>query len=207
MYTVRFEGASEAEKNAINRWVPDRLNEVVRIALGIGDSLISRWFGNAAIRGANRAEFHAKRTKMHDYLLNQCQVLSFVKKPVGAKVDEALVEEGDFAQVIRSCFKGDPSGFVPSGIRVYLLGGGVIGQGKEERFNTVAHELSHRIIGTTDRPDPAGRTVYGKKNALRLAKISTPFALNCAENWGYFYQEVMERDSNSVKYFFKKMFS
>jgi hypothetical protein len=51
MYGIRFEGASAAEKRAIEKWVPTVLNNTVTTAMGIGESLISRWFGDAAIKG------------------------------------------------------------------------------------------------------------------------------------------------------------
>ena len=193
MYRIRYEGGVfSAERGAIEAWVPARLNAVVRAGLSVGNALIRRWFGVRAVPGgAVYDDFDAKRRKMNDYLNSQCQVLSFVKKPYGKRVDGAVVEQGDLAQVMRSCFRTDPSGFVPSGIRIYLLGRGLIQQSENERFNTIAHEISHRVIGTTDAP--RGTAVYGRNNALALANLYSADAVRCAENWGYFYQEVMER--------------
>ena len=184
MYRIRYEGGiSSNEKQAIEDWVPATLNKTMRESMSVGDGLISRWFGNAAI---GSKAFNDKREKMKDYVLNRCQVMTFVKKLYGKKVDAAEVEEGDFAQVIRSCFGNDPTGFVPSGVRIYVLGTGMIDQDSHERFNTITHELTHRVIGTTD-------WVYGKKSSLKLAQKNSAKALDCAENWGYFYQELMER--------------
>lgn len=193
VYRIRYEGGvSSGEQQAIEQWVPKKLNEVIKAGLNVGNALITRWFGvDAKPGGSKHADFDAKRKKMDDYVNRQCQVITFVKKPYGAKVDKAEVEDGDLAQVIRSCFKEDPSGFVPSGVRVYLLGTGLIDQDENERFNTISHELSHRVIGTTDAP--AGKLVYGKNSALRLAQKPSSPAVNCAENWGYFYQEILER--------------
>ena len=193
MYRIRYEGGVfSAERTAIEAWVPAKLNEVARAGLNVGNALIRRWFGADAVPGGTcYAAFDTKRKKMSEYLNQQCQVLSFVKKPYGKKVDSAVVEQGDLAQVMRSCFRTDPSGFVPSGIRIYLLGRGLIKQGENERFNTIAHEISHRVIGTTDRC--FGMMIYGRTKALALASVDSATAITCAENWGYFYQEVMER--------------
>lgn len=182
MYTIRYEGGiGDAEKAAITEWVPTQLGKVVAQGVGVGDHLLTRWFGTS---GSTKASTE-KRVKMNDYINRQCQVITFVKKLKGAKVDSALVEDGDLAQVIRSCFSTDPSGFVPSGIRIYLLTGGFVNQDRNERFNTITHEISHRVLGTVDY-------VYGDKKALRLARNEPEKALNCAENWGYFYQELMQ---------------
>lgn len=192
MYQIRYEGGvSSGEQQAIEAWVPKKVNEVLKAALTVGDALTIRWFGADAARGGTKfADFDAKRKKMDEYVNRKCTVISFVKKPYGAKVDSAVVEMGDFAQVMRNCFKGDPSGFVPSGVRLYLLGSGLINQSENERFNTITHELSHRVIGTTDWID--GKSIYGKNSAVNLAKKPDSKALECAENWGYFYMELME---------------
>ncbi|HXT79206.1 MAG TPA: M35 family metallo-endopeptidase [Acetobacteraceae bacterium] len=193
MYRIRYEGGvNSAEQQAIEQWVPKMLDTVVKAALSVGDGVITRWFGDdARPSGAAYGDFDGKRKKMSDYVLNRCQVITFVKKVYGKKVDGAEVEQGDFAQVIRSCFGADPSGFTPSGVRIYVLGSGLINQDAHERFNTITHELSHRVIGTTDAP--GGKMVYGKRKALSLATKSSAEAVICAENWGYFYQEVLER--------------
>jgi hypothetical protein len=187
MYRIRFEGGlSTDEQAAINAIVPDRLNRAVAYGMNVGDALIIRWFGAAAASGGETsAAFQAARKKMDDYVNRKCRVLSFVKKPYNATVDSALVEQGDLAQVMRSCFHGQ-DGFVPSGLRIYVLGSGLINQDADEQFNTVAHEISHRVLGSVDY-------VYGMKKALKLATNDSATAINCAENWGYFYMEVMKR--------------
>jgi hypothetical protein len=193
VYRIRYEGGITAgEQQAIEEWVPKMLDTVVRAALSVGDGVITRWFGaTAGPGGGTYADFDGKRKKMSDYVLNRCQVISFVKKTYGKKVDTAEVVQGDLAQVMRSCFGTDPDSFTPSGVRIYVLGSGLINQDSHERFNTITHELSHRVIGTTDAP--LGSSVYGKQNALTLATSSSAGAVKCAENWGYFYQEVLER--------------
>ena len=187
MYRIRFEGGvSSDEQAAIAEWVPKTLDTVIGQGVGVGDHLLTRWFGASATgAGTNASDCLAKRQKMSDYVLRQCQVITFVKKLYGKKVDKAEVVEGDLAQVMRSCFGNDPDGFVPSGVRIYVLGNGLIEQDAHERFNTITHELSHRVIDTTD-------WVYGKQESLDLATTKPAKAADCAENWGYFYQELLE---------------
>jgi hypothetical protein len=86
-----------------------------------------------------------------------------------------------------SCFSGDANGFIPSGIRIYVLGTGMIDQTPDEMFNT---KISHRVLGTED-------FVYSDNRALKLAKSSSNRALGCAENWGYFYVEMLQRLATS----------
>lgn len=192
MYRVRFEGSiSQAEKDAIMRWVPGKVNEVISKGVTVGDALLARWFGNDAIpAGTGGKSCKEKREKLSDYMNNRCQVISFVKKIVGQTVDSAKVETHDLAQVMRSCFGHGKDDFVPSGVRVYVLGQGLINQTVNEQFNTIVHELSHRVVGTTDFI--GGRSIYGRSAALQLARENSAGAVDCAENWGYFYQELME---------------
>ena len=189
MYRLRYEGGVfSREQAAITAIVPARLNRVVRAADNVGNALIRRWFGSKACPGGSRhAEFDAKRKAMSAYLNNQCQVLTFVKKIYGVKVDNAVVEKGDYAQVMSACWpKASRTGvprFVPSGLRIYLLGTGFINLDEDERFNTIAHEITHRVLDTTDY-------WYGKNKSLAKAVLNSSRCLDCAENWGYFYQEL-----------------
>jgi len=191
MYRLRYEGGIfSREREAIEACVPARLNKVVKAGKNVGNALISRWFGSRACPGGTRYdEFDTKRKAMSAYLNNQCQVLTFVKKVYGQIVDSAEVEKGDYAQVMSKCFPkesaGGIPGFVPSGLRLYLLGTGFINLDEGERFNTLAHEISHRVLDTTDY-------WYGKAKSLAKAASNSSRCLRCAENWGYFYQEVDE---------------
>lgn len=190
MYSIKFEGGVMSnEQSALDDILPKKLNKVVKSAESVGNALIQRWFGSYALpEGRSHGAFDLRRKKMTKYLNEQCQHITFVKKTYGRKVDSAEVEVGDFAQVISSCFPHDGNGipeFAPSGLRVYILGTGFIEQDESERFNTVAHEISHRVLGTTDY-------WYGKRRSLRRAASNHADVIDCAENWGYFYQEVME---------------
>ncbi len=189
MYRLRYEGGVfSKERSAIEACVPERMNKVVKAAENVGNALIQRWFGSKACPGGTRyAAFNAKRKAMSAYLNNQCQVLTFVKAIYGHRVDSAVVEKGDYAQVMRSCFTKEGGeavpGFVPSGLRIYLLGTGFVDLDEQERFNTIAHEISHRVLDTTDY-------WYGKNKSLARAVSNSSKCVDCAENWGYFYQEV-----------------
>jgi hypothetical protein len=188
MYTVAFEGVSDPSQAAINAICP-RMNEIVhKAAKGMAASLRTKWFG----AGGNKPSFFKKLTAIDNYLNVRCVRLTFVHKATGQKVDCATVENHDFAQVIR--LPDEPAGgdrFVPSGARVFILPS-FAGQSASEKFNTVCHELSHRILDTTDWP--GGVCCYGRADAFALALgPNSALAVTCAENWGYFYMEVMEQ--------------
>jgi len=192
MYNIFFEGLSDDEKATIRSIVPRQLNEVIAAALSVGDGVISRWFGSSALPGGQRYnEFDLKRKTMNTYLTTKCTRLTYVKKRVGQYVDNCQVERGDLGQVIRSAFDDQDAGavpaFVPSGIRVYVLGDTLLtGVPPRRRFHTMAHEITHRVIQTVDH-------WYGEQNCLDKAVANSARCLRCAANWGWFYTEVMER--------------
>lgn len=60
-------------------------------------------------------------------------------------------------------------------------------------FVTIAHELSHLLLGTDDHPlnPPAAKPkCYGARICLALAESDDDRALTNAENWGYFIEEL-----------------
>jgi hypothetical protein len=189
MYAIGFEGVGGASQSAINAICP-QMNAVVKQAADrAGGELRTRWFGS---HNANNPSLFKKLLAMDRYLNQRCVRLTFVAKAVGQKVDCATVEDDDFAQMMR--LPTDPvtgERFVPSGARVYLLPS-FADQSASEKFNTVCHELSHRVLATTDFP--GGEEIYGRDDALGLAgRPGDDLAVTCAENWGYFYMELMEQ--------------
>lgn len=187
MYTIGFEGVSDASKQAIAAICPQMNTVVAKAADGAGGKLRTKWFG---LVGSKPAMFK-KLLAMDQYLNTRCVRLTFVQKALGQKVDCATVEAGDFAQVIRvPTDPGTGERFVPSGARVFILPN-FSGQSASEKFNTVCHELSHRVLATTDFP--GGVCCYGRNDALALAAgPKSNLAVTCAENWGYFFMELME---------------
>ena len=191
MYAVNFEGLSETEQATIKSIVPKQLNDVVTAGLTIGDRVIGRWFGSQAVSGGPRyAEFDLKRKTMATFLATRCTRLTYVKKRVGQYVDGCEVEDGDLGQVQNSVFDNPNAGavpeFVPSGIRVYVLGNTLLtGVTPRRRFHTMAHEITHRVIQTVDH-------WYGEQKCLDKAIQNDVRAVRCAANWGWFYTEVME---------------
>jgi len=176
MYNVRFENSTANIQAAVNQVVPV-MNTVVSYAAKaqFGSQLRAKWF-----KGASNSQDLIKKLKSMDTYLNKiCTVLTFVVKAVDHRVDGAQVESGDFAQVMNAPI-------VSSGTRIYILPS-FAGQDPKEKVNTVCHELSHRVLGTTDRP--AGSPVYGHDNALNLRG---DLSVNCAENFGYFYMDLAQ---------------
>ncbi len=177
MYQVKFENANSLVEAAVNGLLPD-LNNIVAngAAPKFSEDLRSRWFKDQA----NSQQVLDNLKKMDTYLNKTCQVLTFVVKDVDHRVDSAKVEKGDYAQVINT-------DYVSSGTRIFILPS-FASQVPEEKLNTVIHELSHRIFGTTDAP--GGTLVYGRDAALNLSGAN---AVICAENWGYFYMELGQK--------------
>ena len=151
------------------------MNGVVALAatMGRGAKLRNTWFKSEA----NSAGMKTRLKAMDDYLTKRCTLLTFVVKGVNHRVDEADVEQDDFAQVINT-------NYISSGTRIFILPSFPT-QAFDEQVNTVCHELSHRILQTTDWP--SGNQCYGRAEAMAL---SGPDAIICAENWGYFYMDL-----------------
>lgn len=174
MYQVTFENATSDIEASINQVVPI-MNTVVDYAAKwrFGSYLRARWFKNLS----DSLRMRQKLEQMNSYLNKRCTRLTFVVKPLNHRVDRALVEAGDLAQVIRT-------DYVSSGARIFILPS-FQQQPLDEKLNTVCHELSHRVLGTTDW---IGNTsIYGESAALAL---SGDDSIRCAENWGYFYMEL-----------------
>lgn len=59
----------------------------------------------------------------------------------------------------------------------------------QSKFEVIAHELTHLLLGTRDVPLLDGRTVaYGSQNAMTLAAQNAGRACNNAENWAIFIE-------------------
>ncbi len=188
MYTIGFEGASDTIKAAITEYCPI-LNKLAKDAAGGGGGkALETWFG---VEGKT-PQMLTKLKAFDSFLNTQCMRLTFVVKPLGATVDCAEVVQGDLAQVIRNLPGDDGKHFLPSGIRVFVLPG-FAGQSRPEAFNTLAHEVSHRVLNTTDNPLVNGvpKQTYGKRAAQSLAASNGAAAMTCAENWGYFFMDML----------------
>ncbi len=64
---------------------------------------------------------------------------------------------------------------------------------KDSAFQTIAHELSHLLMGTRDHPwnpPTAKPKCYGEQKCLALATADDVRALTNADNWGYFIEEL-----------------
>ncbi len=200
MFTLRFEGTSAQQQAAIEASAA-KMVAVAAFATTVGDARISRWFGDAALSGGARyADFDARRNKMSEYLGQQCTSLTFVNKVIGDVIDKAKCEHGDIAQVIGGAFKTksvagqraqltEPDGFVPSGLRIFVHPGFMTRSSGAARpfdnqFNTLMHEISHRVIATTDH-------WYGEGSSLDAAQRNNALVVDCAENWGFFYADLL----------------
>ncbi len=59
----------------------------------------------------------------------------------------------------------------------------------QDQFQTIAHELSHAVLGTKDENNSDGRTAYGGDRARQLVQEDKAKAKTNAENWGFFIEE------------------
>jgi hypothetical protein len=188
MYAIGFEDATDDIKAAITEYCPI-LNKLAKDAAnGGGGKALETWFGSEG----KTPQMRAKLIEFDRFLNEQCMRLTFVVKPLGATVDCAEVVSGDMAQVIRNLPGDDGKHFLPSGIRVFILPR-FAAKDRSERFNTIAHEVSHRVLGTTDCPVMNGTPTqtYGRRAALSLAASNGAAAMTCAENWGYFFMDLL----------------
>jgi hypothetical protein len=60
----------------------------------------------------------------------------------------------------------------------------------QSQFETLVHELSHLLLGTTDVKFDDGTTAYGAEAAAELATFGSTHAFRNAENWGIFVEAV-----------------
>ena len=64
---------------------------------------------------------------------------------------------------------------------------------RDSAFQTVAHELSHLLMGTKDHPWQSGQEkpkCYGEEKCRWLASNNDARALTNADNWGYFMEDL-----------------
>lgn len=60
----------------------------------------------------------------------------------------------------------------------------------QSQFETLVHELSHLLLGTSDVKYTDGTTAYGAESAALLATFGSTHAFRNAENWGIFIEAV-----------------
>jgi hypothetical protein len=193
-YQVRFDNLGPQAINAIRIWVPDKLNKVAEVSLTARPGIAQYWFGDHLLPGSNlHLEFDRKRRQMNEFL-NSYDPVSKTITFAGRNVPQGQGAPAMAAGFMRqSCFPshGDQR-FVPRGIRMHIFEQFFMTATSEDRFNIIAHELTHRILATTDKPrGPNTPPVYGFDAARTLAQQDTSMALTCAENWGYFYENCM----------------
>ena len=191
---LRFEGITPGQMDEIKGYVGEIFSALFPGDLGLlgGDDHGRRWFGSYWTQAKVRADI------MRKYLETRCNSLTFVRKMNGAKCDNCLVENVDYGQVlpnvvVNSQGKTGVQDFtqvgaelhVPRGLRIYLSPMYFSDKSTLERRNTVFHEMSHKIINTSDDE-------YGWDDCLDLAKANSAAALTCADNYGYWLSEYCE---------------
>lgn len=149
------------------------------------------WFASESL-----SEVQSAIINLDQYLNHRCSRLTFKVLAVGNRCDNDEVEESLAGQVLPTVMlKGQDrpdfrreNGYlqVPSGLRIFLgpLYFSVRTNYDEMlstvaiyRFMTLFHEMSHKIIKTTDQ-------VYELPKCRAIK--DTPKAVMCADSWGYF---------------------
>jgi hypothetical protein len=155
------------------------------------------WFAQQSLD-----EVAASLDNLDKYLNTRCTVLTFKRLHVGMRCDSDVNDPNDVVtkhlagQVIPTVMlKGEdrpdyrkPGAYlkVPSGLKIFI--GPLYFSVKSNydailktpalyRYMTLAHELTHKILKTSDK-------VYELRNCIRIK--DTPDAVACADSWGYF---------------------
>jgi hypothetical protein len=167
---------------------------------GSAGAKMTLWFG--AADKATQIEVRDKLSKLRSYMMNQ-----MIKCQIGANrpLDEnALAEHvtgglagGDginsLQRVKSGLFDGANVGilnFSPNfpNLSAYATGPVSTFDGQDQ-FQTVIHELTHIVLGTTDERLNGGANAYTGANARQLATESADKAKKNAENWALFVEE------------------
>jgi hypothetical protein len=164
----------------------------------------SDWFAQQS-----RAEVQSALENLGAYLSHRCERLTFKVLKTGMRCDNGEMGENVAGQVIPTVMlegQDDPdlrkeNGYlhVPTGLRIFLgpsylapVAGYYDAVRKTltiSRFMTLFHEMTHKIIGTTDE----GRT-YGYHSCKAIK--DTDGAVKCADSWTYFlsaYAQALHR--------------
>lgn len=145
------------------------LNHTVAMAPGAYAALLSKWFGG------NSGVAVTKIKAVDTYFTKKCSRITFVSYPEDHFVDGVEVEANDYGQVIPNV-----GTHVSSGLRVFVYG--LYFRSKRyERINTVYHELTHKIIDTSDYR-------YGHNKCLAYSGSAN--AVKNADNYGYFMADL-----------------
>jgi hypothetical protein len=186
---IRSDGLSGDELNTLKTRTA-RVCELAALAATGTNGTIATWFGTAADQAIPRLAC------LNRYLNKRCWRITYVRKLLGTKCDNALVEIGDIGQVIKNV--GAPRWNstkrvdytkhelnTPTGIRVFVLPEWFTVTANA-MLNTIYHELSHKVIDTVDFG-------YGMTLATDIATHQPAASLWSALNYG-FYAASLDQD-------------
>jgi hypothetical protein len=193
---VRGEGMTPVDMHEIiaNLLTLCQLIKVLASDRNLGSRL--EWFAPRSMD-----EVHHALDNLDQYLHDKCSVLTFKRLAEGMRCDSDVADPGLSGQVVPSVMlDGEdrpdfrrPDGYkkVPSGLRIFLgplyFGvkdryDGMLTSVAIYRFQVLAHELTHKIIKTTDQ-------VYELVNCQAIK--SQDLAVMCADSWAYFLTQFM----------------
>lgn len=186
-FVKAFENITGADQTDVSEKC-DRVVELAALAAKAAPAdLLTKWFGVGNHVGA-RKQLNA----MNEYLTKKCTRLTFVGKPINHYVDGVTVDPGDYGQVIGN-IRTTTANFqksvahVSSGLRIFIYSE-YFKAGRYERMNTIYHELTHKILGTSDYK-------YGHGSCQKFAIKYPGTVLKNADNYGYFMADLDRRQS------------
>lgn len=164
-----------------------------------GGASLTLWFG--ANDNTTRIEIRDNLSKLRSYMMAhkiQCQL--GVARPadenaLAEHVTGGVVGGGGFnsaARVNAGLFNGSIGilNLSPNFTNLPNYAAGTVATyNGQDRFQTVVHEISHIVLGTTDEKLASGDTAYTGSLARQLATEDAAKAKKNAENWGMFIEE------------------
>ena len=180
------------------------INNMVRLVpaihqLATNDSLGQRreWFAQQSLQ-----EVKDSLDNLDKYLNTRCERITFKRLHVGMRCDRSVVTRGLAGQVLPTVMlEGEdrpdyrkPNAYfkVPSGLNIFIGPlyfsvrnnyDAILKTPAIYRFMTLAHELTHKILKTSDK-------VYELPNCKGIKDSAD--GVMCADSWGYFLTEYVE---------------
>jgi hypothetical protein len=179
--TTKVQGAA-AQLLVVTKRAKDKLGKVPNAVAET--ALYTRWFG--AVDGARLKTVQRIVSDIDDAAKSTQRTITFVDARQTTSIGRT--EPGTRAYV--HCGGTGWKGHVGGGIRVLITQRFFTPDANPDKVTertvcVMFHELSHKLGGTVDY-------VYGRDDALELARNSPANAHKCAENYGLFALEVLK---------------
>ena len=173
----------------------DALRRTVRCG---SSPVFVRWFGGwDEMKATERADMtlrfarfsQALRTRPITFVLRESRQMHEIDRdrPLGNTVDYAM-SRSTLAYVWDTVGQSDTRGMRIVVYRPAVKLGGPDGKSLTQ---TMVHEISHKVIGTSDTAKNSPAEVYGTRACQALAVRDPSSARNLADCWGYYYWNLL----------------